>query len=121
MDNLVKKGRLSKLVGTVVGLLNIRMVGEASAEGKLELLQKARGHKKSVKAAFEEMKKAGYQGGRIVMAHRNNVKFFQEFSELVRHSFPAAIIDEVATSGLCSFYAEDGGLLMGYEIEAFVQ
>ncbi|WP_392462528.1 DegV family protein [Streptococcus parasuis] len=121
VDNLVKNGRLSKLVGTVVGLLNIRMVGEASAEGKLELLQKARGHKKSVKAAFEEMKKAGYQGGRIVMAHRNNVEFFQEFSELVRHSFPAAIIDEVATSGLCSFYAEDGGLLMGYEIEASVQ
>ncbi len=33
------------------------MVGEASAEGKLELLQKARGHKKSVTATFEEMKK----------------------------------------------------------------
>ncbi|MGZ7186111.1 DegV family protein, partial [Streptococcus pyogenes] len=42
VDNLVKNGRLSKLLGTVVGLLNIRMVGEASGEGKLELLQKAR-------------------------------------------------------------------------------
>lgn len=40
VDNLVKNGRVSKLVGTVVGLLNIRMVGEASSEGKLELLQK---------------------------------------------------------------------------------
>ncbi|HFI0102612.1 TPA: DegV family protein [Streptococcus suis] len=116
VDNLVKNGRLSKLVGTVVGLLNIRMVGEASAEGKLELLQKARGHKKSVTAAFEEMKKAGYDGGRIVMAHRNNAKFFQQFSELVKASFPTAVIDEVATSGLCSFYAEEGGLLMGYEV-----
>ncbi|HEL2734935.1 TPA: DegV family protein [Streptococcus suis] len=118
VDNLVKNGRLSKLVGTVVGLLNIRMVGEASAEGKLELLQKARGHKKSVTAAFEEMKKAGYNGGRIVMAHRNNAKFFQQFSELVKASFPTAVIDEVATSGLCSFYAEEGGLLMGYEVKA---
>ncbi|HEP1785511.1 TPA: DegV family protein [Streptococcus suis] len=118
VDNLVKNGRLSKLVGTVVGLLNIRMVGEASAEGKLELLQKARGHKKSVTAAFEEMKKAGYDGGRIVMAHRNNAKFFQQFSELVKASFPMAVIDEVATSGLCSFYAEEGGLLMGYEVKA---
>ncbi|HEM6393870.1 TPA: DegV family protein [Streptococcus suis] len=118
VDNLVKNGRLSKLVGTVVGLLNIRMVGEASAEGKLELLQKARGHKKSVTAAFEEMKKAGYDGGRIVMAHRNNAKFFQQFSELVKASFPTAVIDEVATSGLCSFYAEEGGLLMGYEVKA---
>ncbi|HFI0635277.1 TPA: DegV family protein [Streptococcus suis] len=116
VDNLVKNGRLSKLVGTVVGLLNIRMVGEASSEGKLELLQKARGHKKSVAAAFEEMKKAGYNGGRIVMAHRNNDKFFQQFSELVKSTFPNAIVDQVATSGLCSFYAEDGGLLMGYEV-----
>lgn len=117
VDNLVKNGRLSKLVGAVVGLLNIRMVGEASSEGTLELLQKARGHKKAVAAAFEEMKKAGYKGGRIVMAHRNNVKFFQQFSELVTMTFPTAVIDEVATSGLCSFYAEDGGILMGYEVE----
>ncbi|HFU4454640.1 TPA: DegV family protein [Streptococcus suis] len=116
VDNLVKNGRLSKLVGTVVGLLNIRMVGEASGEGKLELLQKARGHKKSVTAAFEEMKKAGYNGGRIVMAHRNNAKFFQQFSDLVKTEFANATIEEVATSGLCSFYAEEGGLLMGYEV-----
>ncbi|HEM3725404.1 TPA: DegV family protein [Streptococcus suis] len=116
VDNLVKNGRLSKLVGTVVGLLNIRMVGEASSEGKLELLQKARGHKKSVTVAFEEMKKAGYNGGRIVMAHRNNAKFFQQFSDLVKTEFANATIEEVATSGLCSFYAEEGGLLMGYEV-----
>ncbi|HFI0140582.1 TPA: DegV family protein [Streptococcus suis] len=115
VDNLVKNGRLSKLVGTIVGLLNIRMVGEASSEGKLELLQKARGHKKSVTAAWEEMKKAGYKGGRIIMAHRNNDKFFQQFSDLVKETYPEASIEEVTTSGLCSFYAEEGGLLMGYE------
>lgn len=43
VDNLVKNGRLSKLVGRVVGFLNIRMVGKASSKGELELLQKARG------------------------------------------------------------------------------
>lgn len=116
VDNLVKNGRLSKLVGTVVGLLNIRMVGEASKEGKLELLQKARGHKKAVKAAWEELKKAGYKGGRIIIAHRNNEKFCQQFSDLVKEQFPKAVVDFITTSGLCSFYAEEGGLLMGYEI-----
>ena len=55
VDNLVKNGRLSKLIGTVVGLLNIRMVGEASETGTLELLQKARGAKKSLQAAYEEL------------------------------------------------------------------
>ena len=117
VDNLVKNGRLSKLLGTVVGLLNIRMVGEASSQGTLELLQKARGHKKSLTAAFEELLKAGYAGGEIIIAHRNNTKFCQQFSELVREKYPKASITIIPTSGLCSFYAEEGGLLMGYEIE----
>ena len=36
------------------------MVGEASETGTLELLQKARGPKKSLQAAYEELIKAGY-------------------------------------------------------------
>lgn len=116
VDNLVKNGRLSKLVGTVVGLLNIRMVGEASKTGTLELLQKARGQKKAIKAAFDELLKAGYAGGHITIVHRNNEKFIEQFSELVREKFAQASIEVLPTSGLCSFYAEEGGLLMGYEI-----
>ena len=116
VDNLVKNGRLSKLIGTVVGLLNIRMVGEASKTGTLELLQKARGQKKAIKAAFDELIKAGYAGGHITIAHRNNEKFIKQFSELVREKFAQASIEVLPTSGLCSFYAEEGGLLMGYEI-----
>lgn len=116
VDNLVKNGRLSKLVGTVVGLLNIRMVGEASKKGTLELLQKARGQKKAIKAAFDELLKAGYAGGHITIAHHNNEKFIEQFSELVREKFSQASIEVLPTSGLCSFYAEEGGLLMGYEI-----
>ena len=116
VDNLVKNGRLSKLVGTVVGLLNIRMVGEASKTGTLELLQKARGQKKAIKAAFDELIKAGYTGGHITIAHRNNDKFIEQFSELIREKFAQASIEVLPTSGLCSFYAEECGLLMGYEI-----
>ena len=116
VDNLVKNGRLSKLVGAVVGLLNIRMVGEASHEGKLELLQKARGQKKAVTAAIEEMLKAGYKGGKVVVTHRNNEKICQQIEEGLRAKFPDLSFQTVPTSGLCSFYAEEGGILMGYEI-----
>lgn len=116
VDNLVKNGRLSKLIGAVVGLLNIRMVGEASDTGTLELLQKARGAKKALTAAVDEVLKAGYKGGRIIIAHRNNEKFCKQFSEVIKEKFPAADISFLPTSGLCSFYAEEGGLLMGYEI-----
>ena len=116
VDNLVKNGRLSKLIGAVVGLLNIRMVGEASDTGTLELLQKARGAKKALTAAVDEVLKAGYKGGRIIIAHRNNEKFCQQFAGVIKEKFPAADISFLPTSGLCSFYAEEGGLLMGYEI-----
>ena len=116
VDNLVKNGRLNKLIGAVVGLLNIRMVGEASETGTLELLQKARGAKKALTAAVDEVLKAGYKGGRIIIAHRNNEKFCQQFSSLIKEKFPAADISFLPTSGLCSFYAEEGGLLLGYEI-----
>ena len=116
VDNLVKNGRLNKLIGAVVGLLNIRMVGEASDTGTLELLQKARGAKKALTAAVDEVLKAGYKGGRIIIAHRNNEKFCQQFTEVIKEKFPAADISFLPTSGLCSFYAEEGGLLLGYEI-----
>lgn len=116
VDNLVKNGRLSKLLGKVVGLLNIRMVGEASSEGKLELLQKPRGQKKAVAATVEEMLKAGYQGGKAIIAHRSNDKICQQIREAIQAKFPDADIQAIPTSGLCSFYAEEGGLLMGYEI-----
>ena len=58
VDNLVKNGRLNKIIGTVVGLLNIRMVGQASDTGTLELLHKARGQKKAISTTFEEIIKA---------------------------------------------------------------
>ena len=60
VDNLVKNGRLNKLVGAVIGMLNIRLVGNASPEGTLNLLHKAKGQKKAVQAVWAEMKKNGY-------------------------------------------------------------
>lgn len=66
---------------------------------------------------YEELVKAGYAGGRIVMAQRNNEKCCQQLSDRIRENFPQANIKILPTSGLCSFYAEDGGLLMGYEID----
>lgn len=116
VDNLVKNGRLSKVKAAVVGLLNVRLVGQASSEGTLELLQKARGHKKAVSTSYAEMKKAGYQGGRVNIAHNNNDKFSQQLADLIKADYPEAEIFTVQLSGLCSFYAEAGGMMVGYEI-----
>ena len=44
------------------------------------------------------------------------LRLLEQFSELIRDKFAHASIEVLPTSGLCSFYAEEGGLLMGYEI-----
>ena len=43
MHNLAQNGRISKLAATAAGVLGIRAVGQASAEGTLEMLGKCRG------------------------------------------------------------------------------
>ena len=116
VDNLVKNGRLSKLAAAVVGLLNMRMVGEASKEGTLHLLHKVRGDKKAVAAVVDEMIKAGYKGGRAVITHRNNENICKKIEEKLSEKFSNIEFISVPTSGICSFYGEEGGILLGYEI-----
>lgn len=116
VDNLVKNGRLNKLAATVVGLLNMRMVGEASNEGTLHLLHKVRGEKKAVSSIVDEMIKAGYKGGRVVATHRNNENICKKIEEKLKDKFSDIEFIIVPTSGICSFYGEEGGMLLGYEI-----
>ena len=47
VDNLVKNGRLNKLVGAVIGMLNIRLVGNASPEGTLKPSSQSKRSKES--------------------------------------------------------------------------
>ena len=116
VDNLVKNGRLNKLAAAVVGLLNMRMVGEASDEGTLHLLHKVRGEKKAVSTVVDEMIKAGYKGGRAVITHRNNESICKKIEDKLKEKFSNVEFIIVPTSGICSFYGEEGGMLLGYEI-----
>ena len=116
VDNLVKNGRLNKLTAAVVGLLNMRMVGEASDEGTLHLLHKVRGEKKAVSTVVDEMIKAGYKGGLAVITHRNNESICKKIEDKLKEKFSNVEFIVVPTSGICSFYGEEGGMLLGYEI-----
>lgn len=116
VDNLIKNGRLSKIAGGVIGLLNIKLIGRASAEGKLELLHKARGTKKAVISLIDEMLKAGYKGGKISICHCQNIEICKDIKNKILEKFPNANIKFLPTQGLCTFYAESGGIMLGYEI-----
>ncbi|MDO4432635.1 MAG: DegV family protein [Aerococcaceae bacterium] len=116
VDNLVKNGRLNKLVGGMIGLLGIRLVAIRNAEGTIEIKTKAKGSKRALKSMFAEMENFGYKGGKIIISHGFNPEGAEEFKQLVLASFPQAEISITPFDGLCTFYAQRNGVMVGYEI-----
>lgn len=116
IDNLVKNGRVSKLVGMAANALNMSFVGEASEEGTLKMLHKCRGLTKSINAIVLEMKNNNYNNGKVIISHTVNELGSIKLKEKILETFPNANISIIKCSGLCSYYSERNGLIIGYEI-----
>ncbi len=115
LHNFAQNGRVSKVTATAVGVLGIRVVGTASFEGTLEVLAKCRGEKKAESVLLEQLLLRKYSGGKIFIHHVNNENFAQNIKSTVKTKFPSAEIEIRNTKGLCSYYAEKGGILIGFE------
>ncbi len=115
MENLAKNGRVSSVVAKTAGLLGIRVIGSASEKGTLQPEHKCRGEKKALEAMLKSMIDKGFEGGKARIAHCHNVKAAVELSAMIRGIFPKADVRISECRGLCCFYAERGGLLLGYE------
>ena len=116
MHNLANNGRVSHLVAKMAGLLGIRAVGRASDVGTLEMTGKSRGAAATVKDIFTNMKAEGYSGGRVRIHHAVNPDAAENLKNKIKGEFPDADVTVDTAGGLCSFYAESGGLLIGFEI-----
>ncbi len=116
VNNLARNGRINPIIAKGVSLLGIRILGIASSEGKLEIKDKGRGDKSAFKSILSHLRNAGYKGGRIVLAHHGNESGAQELKELLIKELGApADMDVHPTRGLCSYYAEPGSFLVGFE------
>ena len=115
LKNLANNGRVSLAVAKIAGILGIRIVGVASSEGTLEISQKVRGSSKAIREIYKTMKEKGFCGGKIRIHHCNNEGAAKELLEIIKTDFPNVCAQIGKTGGLCSFYAEEGGLLVGFE------
>ena len=115
LTNLANNGRVSPAVAKIAGLLNIHVVGIASEVGTLEQKEKARGEKKGIAAMKSIMEALNYVGGKIRIDHCFNLEGAQQLKDLMLATFPNADILIGENYGLCSFYAEKGGILVGFE------
>lgn len=115
LDNLARNGRVSPAMARIARIMGIRIVGKASGEGTLQELHKCHGEAQSVSRVWEEMQRHGYNGGKVRLAHCLNPQIAKNLSDTIHRSYPKADVRITHCTALCSFYAEKGGLMIGYE------
>ena len=115
LKNFAANGRVSPAVAKIAGVLGIRIVGEASAKGTLAPVNKCRGEVKSLNAMLNHLKKNGLKTGKVRIAHCMNKAAAQELKRMILEAFPKVDIQIQECRILCSYYAEKGGMLVGYK------
>ena len=115
MNNLANNGRVSKIVAKSAGVVGLCLVGKASERGTLEALGKHRGEHQALDAIVAQLRAQGLRSGRVCIAHCSNESAAHELREKIEASFSGVRVDLSTCRGLCSFYAERGGLLVGFE------
>ncbi len=116
LKNFANNGRVSPAAAKISMALNLRIIGKAEC-GELKVLDKVRGERKGLSSVFELMDGLGYAGGRVLLDHCNNREGAETVKRLVQEKYPAAKVEIKETGFLCSFYAENGGLLCAFEVK----
>lgn len=115
--NFAANGRVNKVVAAAAGLLGIRVLATGDPTGQITIAAKCRGEAGTLKAFLKNLEEAGYEGGRIYIAHCLNLSFAERIRQAILDKYPKASILIYETKGLCSFYAEKGGILLACECE----
>ena len=115
LKNFANNGRVSPIVAKIAGFAGICIVGRASDEGTLEPTHKCRGEERSIETILKDLELLGLKQGKVSIGHCQNEIAALKLKEKIKSKFGTAQIEIHKLRGLCSFYAEKGGLLVGFE------
>ena len=90
-------------------------MGKASDVGTLEPTDKSRGETKSLSAILKHLKESGLKTGKVILAHCLNESAANTLRNMIKTDLPGVAVKIDKDLGLCSYYAEKGGLLVGFE------
>ena len=114
-DNLVKNGRMKPLVGTLLHTLGIHVIADAAPEGVVRVRDKARGEANTFKRMVKLMAEVkDPTDAEVIIAHCNNEPGALRLKKAILDALPVKSVELIPTRGLCSFYAMDKGLIVGF-------
>ena len=115
MNNLARNGRVSPAKAKLASVLGIRACGDAQ-NGQIIPTQKPRGQKKATEVLAAMIRERGFTNGSwLRIAHCFAEDRAQLLVDAVKKDFPDARYTVEPTTALCSFYAEEGGLIIALE------
>ena len=115
MMNLARNGRVSMAVAKIASIIGIRVVGDVKG-GQITPVHKPRGAKGATGKLLEMIKERGFRDGNILrIAHCFGESAALALKDAVLKEFPNTRFMLESTTALCSFYAEAGGLIIGFE------
>ncbi len=115
-DNLLKNGRLPKIQGKLISVLNIKLVMGADEKGTIALFDKVRGVKQIIKTMVSYIEKSGKktEGENLVITHCFNPELAQQLVDAIKEKHVFKEILVVPTGGLSSLYTDDKGIVMAF-------
>ena len=117
MNNLARNGRVNPAVAKIASVLGIRACGDAQ-NGQIVPTQKPRGQKKATEVLAAMIRERGFTNSSwLRIAHCFGENQAKLLIEAVKKDFPNARYTIEPTTALCSFYAEEGGLMIAMEGE----
>ena len=113
-SNLVKNGRVGKIAGFLARILKMWGIGVNTNEGKIAVKKKTRGEKNVLSAFVDDMQQNKFDDDYVVISHCQNIELATKFKNLLTSIWSKIKVKILPTRGLCSFYAERKGLIVGY-------
>ena len=115
MNNLARNGRVNPAVAKIASVLGIRACGDAQ-NGQIIPTQKPRGQKKATAVLAAMIRERGFSNDSwLRIAHCFGENQARLLIDAVKKDFPDARYTIEPTTALCSFYAEEGGLMIAME------
>lgn len=116
LDNLVKAGRISKLLSHIGSILSIKPIMGSNDDGTIKLVEKTRGKKRAFNRLVEII---GEQGEKLEekilgISHCNAPEKAEKLKKQIEEMYNFKEVIIVETAGLSSAYANDGGIIIAF-------
>ena len=113
--NLIKAGRMSPFIGSVLTGLGIHVIADATPQGTIHVAGKAKGENKTIKHIVRMMGEAkDVTGLPVLISHCENLAGAMKLKQAILAELPVADVTLMSCKGLCTYYAMEKGLIVSY-------